>query len=77
MTTKSEVDEGVLGFASLQTGSLESLRSMLCVGVEGIMGEKDQRNQESSYLELVQARHHYFSNASASTATNTVSEEVW
>lgn len=76
MESVDDIEESsVLGFSSLETGSLESLRSMLCYSQKPVTTDGESNEHSSSYLELIQARHHYFSNANV-TAKASTSDEV-
>lgn len=62
MASVDEIDEakeGVIGFSCLPTGSLESLQSLL----------KHGDTTQTSYLDLIQARHHYFTKSNPSKST--------
>jgi hypothetical protein len=77
VTDEDHTYKGVAGFSSLEAGSLDALRAMLCCdstssssSSSSSSGTNGNGGEESSYLELIQARHHYFSSASASSTAN-------
>ena len=66
-------DKGVTEFLLHQDGNIENLR-LLCFGKESVGMNSSGMSEESSYLELIKARHQFFSYSS--TALNSTSEEV-